>query len=92
VVDWPISYDDMEPYYALAEELVGISGRMDKHPFEPPRSTVDFAQPPTKENAVVKLFDMSCKALDITPLVTPRAVLSKDKPVLLLKSLWKLWL
>ena len=80
VVDWPISYDELEPYYALTEDLVGISGRAEKHPFEAPRSTTDFPQPPTKENEVVKLFDKSCRALGITPLVTPRAVLSKDKP------------
>ena len=79
VVDWPITYSDMEPYYTLAEELVGISGKYEKHPSEPPRSTADFTQPPTRENAVVKLLDKSCKNLGITPLVTPRAVLSKDK-------------
>ena len=79
VVDWPISYEDLEPYYTLAEELVGISGHYEPHPYEPPRSTPNFTQPPTKENAVVTLLDKSCKALGITPLVTPRAVLSKDK-------------
>jgi len=79
VVDWPITYEELEPYYALAEELVGITGKYEKHPYEPPRSTSDFPQPPTKENAVVKLIDKSCKALDIVPLVTPRAVLSQDK-------------
>jgi choline dehydrogenase-like flavoprotein len=79
VVDWPISYDDLEPYYDLAEELVGISGKYKKHHYEPPRSRADFTQPPTQENAVVKLLDKSCHVLNITPLVTPRAVLSKDK-------------
>jgi len=79
IVDWPISYEEMEPYYALAEELVGITGKYEKHLYEPPRSTPDFPQPPTKENVVVKLIDKSCKALDIVPLVTPRAVLSQDK-------------
>ena len=79
VVDWPITYSDMEPYYTLAEELVGISGKYEEHPYEPERSTADFPQPPTKENAVVKLLDKSCRNLNITPLVTPRAVLSKDK-------------
>ncbi|MDM5272525.1 GMC family oxidoreductase [Sulfurovum sp. zt1-1] len=78
VVDWPISYDDLEPYYTMAEEVVGVSGVYKKHPFEPWRSTPDFPQPPTKENEVVKLFDKSCHTLGITPLVTPRAVLSKD--------------
>ncbi|HSR73402.1 MAG TPA: GMC family oxidoreductase, partial [Sulfurovum sp.] len=80
VVDWPISYDDLEPYYALAEELVGISGHYEKHRYEPWRSTPNFTQSPTKENAVVKLLDKSCKALGVTPLVTPRAVLSKNRP------------
>jgi choline dehydrogenase-like flavoprotein len=79
VVDWPISYDEMEPYYTLAEDIVGISGKYKEHPFEPPRSKKSFNQPATKENAVVKLLDKSCKNLNITPLVTPRAVLSKDK-------------
>ncbi|MBD3789526.1 MAG: GMC family oxidoreductase [Campylobacterales bacterium] len=79
VADWPISYDELEPYYTLVEELVGISGKVIPHPFEPPRSTRDFPQPPTKENEVVKLFEKSCKGLGISPLVTPRAVLSKDK-------------
>ncbi len=79
VVDWPISYEEMEPYYLKAEEIIGISGKYEKHPFEPPRSTADFAQPPTNENAVVKLLDKSCRNLDIAPLVTPRAVLSRDK-------------
>ena len=79
VVDWPITYEDLEPYYDLTEELVGISGHYKKHKYEPPRSRANFTQPPTKENAVVNLLDKSCKALGITSLVTPRAVLSQDK-------------
>ncbi|OQX50082.1 MAG: oxidoreductase [Epsilonproteobacteria bacterium 4484_20] len=79
IVDWPITYEELEPYYTLAEELVGISGHYVPHPFEPPRSTPDFPQPPTRENAVVKLLDKSCRELDIRSLVTPRAVLSRDK-------------
>ena len=79
VADWPISYNDMEPYYSLAETLVGISGKAQKHPFEPPRSVPDFPQPPTDENRVVGLLDKSCRELGITPLVTPRAVLSRKK-------------
>ena len=79
VVDWPITYKDLEPYYAKAEEIIGISGHFEPHPFEPPRSTKDFTQPPTKENAVVRLLDKSCANLGIKSLVTPRAVLSRDK-------------
>jgi choline dehydrogenase-like flavoprotein len=79
VVDWVISYEDLEPYYTLAEKLVGISGKAEKHPYKPPRSTVDFPQAPTRENSIVKLFDKSCRSLGVTPLVTPRAVLSKAR-------------
>lgn len=79
VVDWPISYEDLEPYYDLTEELVGISGKFKTHKYEPPRSRKNFTQPPTQENAVVNLLDKSCRALGITPLVTPRAILSQDK-------------
>ena len=79
VVDWPISYDDLEPYYTLAEELVGISGEANKHPYEAPRSKTTYAQEKTKENKLVHLLDKSCKILNVTPLVTPRAILSKDR-------------
>jgi choline dehydrogenase-like flavoprotein len=26
VIDWPFSYEDLEPFYSKAEELVGING------------------------------------------------------------------
>ncbi len=38
VVDWPISYDDMEPFYAEAERLVGVQGDAGSNPFAAPRS------------------------------------------------------
>jgi len=79
IVDWPISYEELEPYYDLTEELVGISGYFEKHIYEPPRSRAQFTQHPTKENAVVQLLDKSCQKRGIKSLVTPRAVLSKDK-------------
>jgi choline dehydrogenase-like flavoprotein len=78
VVDWPISYEELEPYYDLTEKLVGISGKFIPHPYEPPRSSGDFPQPPTKENAIVTLLDHACRNLGITPLVTPRAILSQS--------------
>jgi len=79
VVDWPIGYEDLEPYYTLAETLVGISGKFSPHPMEPPRFTPDFPYPPTRENRIVKRFDAACRHLGYTPLVTPRAILSKDQ-------------
>lgn len=37
--DWPITYDDLEPYYGRAERMMGVSGTDDDNPFAPPRST-----------------------------------------------------
>ncbi len=35
--DWPISYDDLEPFYEKAEWEIGVSGDDTGNPFAPPR-------------------------------------------------------
>lgn len=37
--DWPFSYDELEPWYGRAEELLAVSGTDADNPFAPPRST-----------------------------------------------------
>lgn len=77
IADWPISYADLEPYYTQAESLIGISGRVVAHPFAEPRSTPDFPYPPTAEHILAKEFDAACQQLQLTPIPTPRAILSR---------------
>lgn len=36
LADWPISYDDLEPFYEKAEWEIGVSGDNSKNPFAPP--------------------------------------------------------
>jgi choline dehydrogenase-like flavoprotein len=36
--DWPLSYDQLEPYYSRAEWRLGVSGTDDAAPFAAPRS------------------------------------------------------
>ncbi|MFQ5605359.1 MAG: GMC oxidoreductase [bacterium] len=36
--DWPFTYEDLEPYYGLAERFMGVSGTDADNPFAPPRS------------------------------------------------------
>jgi len=79
VVDWPITYEELEPYYAMVESEVGVSGVFTKHPFAEPRSTADFPYPPTQEHPVSSTIDEACKHLGLHALPTPRAVLSRDK-------------
>lgn len=38
VADWPIQYDDLEPYYAEAERLVGVAGDAEANPLAAWRS------------------------------------------------------
>ena len=77
VVDWPISYAELEPYYTRVEQLVGVSGRIIKHPQQEPRSTPDFPYPPLAENIVSSWIDSACNKLGYHSLPTPRAILSQ---------------
>ena len=77
VADWPISYDDLEPYYTKVEQLVGISGRVVNHPQQEPRSTPDFPYPPLGENIITSWIDSACNKLGYHSLPTPRAILSQ---------------
>jgi choline dehydrogenase-like flavoprotein len=38
VADWPLSYDDLEPFYAEAERVVGVAGDAGANPFAAWRS------------------------------------------------------
>ena len=44
-VDWPLSYDQLEPFYAYAERALGVQGLAGANPFEGKRST-PFPMPP----------------------------------------------
>jgi len=78
VVDWPIDYEDLEPYYEKVERLIGVSGKVIKHAYQEPRSTSDFPYPMLETNGVTRWFDKACEALGLTSIPTPRAVLTKD--------------
>jgi choline dehydrogenase-like flavoprotein len=38
VADWPLDYDELEPYYAEVERAIGVAGTEDSNPFAAPRS------------------------------------------------------
>lgn len=78
IEDWPISYDEFEPYYTKVDEIVGVSGEFRAHIYEPPRSKKNFPYPPTTEHPITKLIDKSAKKVGMNALGTPRAIISKD--------------
>ncbi|MGO9697931.1 MAG: GMC oxidoreductase [Xanthobacteraceae bacterium] len=54
---WPLSYQDFEPYYQLAEELYHVHGLRGEDPTEPPAKK-SYAYPPiSHEPRIQKLFD-----------------------------------
>ena len=77
IADWPISYDDLEPYYAMVEREVGVSGRVVNHPNQEPRSTKDFPFAPTTEHPVSTWFDESIERAGLHSIPVPRAILSR---------------
>jgi choline dehydrogenase-like flavoprotein len=77
LIDWPITYADLEPFYAQVERDVGVSGVWRRHPFEEPRSA-DFPLPPITENGFAEQIDEACKKLGYHPFPTPRAILSRE--------------
>jgi choline dehydrogenase-like flavoprotein len=79
VVDWPIDYATLEPYYARVEREVGVSGRVVAHPHAEPRSSADFPFPPTAEHALAARIDAACGELGLHPFPTPRAILSQPQ-------------
>ena len=78
VVDWVIDYKTLEPYYDKVEKVVGVSGRVVKHPFLEPRSSKNYPFVPTWEHPITSLFDFTCKHLGVHPIPTARAVLPHD--------------
>jgi choline dehydrogenase-like flavoprotein len=79
IVDWPISYDDMEKYYEKVERVVGVSGTIQDYEFMEPRSTKDFPYTALEENKIVNLIDKACQELNYKAIKTPRAIISKQK-------------
>jgi len=75
IVDWPISYDDLEPYYTKVEHKVGVSGRITSHLHAEPRSTPDFPYPPTVEHPIAKYVDQACDKMGLHAMPIPRAIL-----------------
>ena len=85
VIDWPVSYAELEPYYDLAEYEIGVSGKAGNlqgkkidggNVFEAPRSR-EFPLPPLTADQSGVIFDAAAKKLGWHPFPTPRAIISQ---------------
>ena len=79
VEDWPISYEELEPYYTKAETEVGISGEVKQHSALEPRSTENFPYPKLEENIISSWIDKAAEKTGIEVFPAPRAIISEPK-------------
>ncbi|MGA2635013.1 MAG: GMC family oxidoreductase [Terracidiphilus sp.] len=70
--DWPISYDDLEPFYEKAEYEIGISGDYSGTPFHGPRRR-DLPMPPVMPNLEFSILEPAAKRLGLHPFHLPMA-------------------
>src|SRR4051794_39896840 len=73
IVDWPFEYDEMEPYYAEAERLVGVAGSAGANPLAEWRSG-PYPMPPGADMYGAVLTTEAATRLGYHPYPAPTGV------------------
>jgi gluconate 2-dehydrogenase alpha chain len=77
VADWPISYDDLEPFYTLAEYIVGVQGPAAlPAPFAPHRSR-PYPMPPGVAQYVALVLAGGANDVGLNPFAAPMGATSR---------------
>ena len=85
VQDWPITYEELEPYYTRMEYDIGISGRAGNlrgeiqpggNPFEGER-THPYPLPPLVRSRAADMFSGAAREFGYNPFPQPAAILSQ---------------
>ena len=85
ILDWGVTWDEIEPYYTRADKLIGVSGKAGNlrgklidggNIFEGPRSE-EYPTPPTKIPYYSTLFSDAAKSLGYHPYPNPGATPSQ---------------
>jgi choline dehydrogenase-like flavoprotein len=74
--DWPVTYDELEPFYTEAERLTGVQGLLGADPFESRRSR-DFVMPPGVPMYIAQLLSDGARMQGYMPFPFPSAVNSR---------------
>ena len=75
LADWPIDYDDLEPFLSKVEWEFGCTGLDGADKFAPRRS-VRYPSPPLPPTKFAKVFYEACNRLDINGFPLPHAMVS----------------
>jgi gluconate 2-dehydrogenase alpha chain len=71
LVDWPIGYDELEPYYTDIEYQIGVAGD-DRNPFTP--RSKPYPMPPVRPFRMGELYRRAAEGMGLHPYPTPVAV------------------
>ena len=73
-VDWPVPFDELEPYFTEVEDFIGVSGPSD-YPWGPARKK-PYPLPPLPMNGAAQLMKRGCDAVGIRTSPAANAALS----------------
>ncbi len=76
LADWPITYEELEPYYTQAEWEMGISGLRVDSPFVAPMSR-EYPVPPVPMKSSGALFEVAAAKLGLTVVPGPLAIITQ---------------
>ncbi len=68
--DWPISYDDLAPFYEKAEFEIGVSGDVSNDPFKGPRAK-PLPMPPLSPTREYEILKPAAQRLGLHPFDLP---------------------
>jgi choline dehydrogenase-like flavoprotein len=75
---WPLSYEEMEPFYTKAEEMYQVHGLRGTDPTEPPASAPYPYPPVSNEPRIQQLFD-DLKAKGYHPFPAPCGIMLNEQ-------------
>ena len=73
--DWPLSYEDLEPYYEEVEWTIGVSGPS-PYPWGPPRGR-GYPLPPLPLNGAAQIMEKACAEAGVRTSPAANAALSE---------------
>jgi choline dehydrogenase-like flavoprotein len=74
---WPISYDDLEPFYDQAEKLYQVHGKRGEDPTEPPASS-EYPHPAVSHEPRIKHLAEDFAAMGVKPFHVPLGIQIKE--------------
>jgi choline dehydrogenase-like flavoprotein len=76
LADWPITYEELEPYYTKAEWQIGISGQRVDSPFFSPMSK-NYPVPPLPQKSSGALLRIAAAKLGLTVVPNVAAIITR---------------